>query len=171
MRKLALLLLLFFLNRNRDSSGLVVMQNRHALKNITFISSQISYWREIQAQVLPSPKQRPSGQQQGCSRAATEEADGETHGSGLQAWHRKAVPIAPGPCLGWKQGSLQTWTVHIPHMWQKHLYFLQPGPWEASDTAHELWFVCLGHNLFLTVVRDYRQEELWVLVLNFGRVG
>lgn len=58
----------------------------------------------------------------------------------------------------------------MPHMSQKHLYFLQPGPWEESDTPHELRFVCLGHNLFLMVVRDCRQEELWILVLNFGRV-
>lgn len=167
MGKLALLLLLLFLNRNRVSSGLVVLQNRHTLKNTNFISSQTSYWREIWAQVFDSPKQRPSARQQGCSPAAMEEADEETHGSGLQAWHRKAAHIAPSPCLGWKQWSQQTWTVHILHMWQKHLHFLQPGPGEASDTAHGLWVLCLGHSLFLMVVRDYRQEELWVLVLNF----
>lgn len=88
-----------FLNRNKDSLGLVVLQNRHALKNITFISSKTSYWREIWSQVLSSPKQRPSARQQGCSQAATEEADEETHSSGLQAWRQagRQLPLHSAP--------------------------------------------------------------------------
>lgn len=170
MGKLALLLLLLFQTGTGTARAWLCCKIDMHLKTLPLFHPKHIIEGRYEPRFYPVQNRDSQPDSRAALKAAMEEADEETHSSGLQAWHRKAAPIAPSPCPGWKQWSQPTWTVHMPHLWQKHLYFLQLGPWETSDTAHELWFVCLGNNLFLMVVRDYRQEELWVLDLDSGRV-
>lgn len=162
MGKFALLSLLLFLNRN--SSGLVTLESRRAWKHYLCFIPNILVNGEMSTGFIGSN----AGLLSSC-------LGGGAWGNSwfkVSGWAREGTSHCTQPPSGTKAVITALQPVPVPHVWHEHSCFLQRSRWGTSDAAHELCFVvCLGQHLFLMVGRDYKERVLWVLFLNFGRVG